>query len=155
MNTACIMLIPDGSYKAARPKTKDHHLTVAFYGPITSDMRKSQASMRKAVEGVARSVSGPIKAKANGVGMFNAGSDGIAIVDLIDGIGTFRTRTDVEFINSLFWPIDYTHGFTPHITREFVPTESGGVSASMIDNLEFTFVALGLWFGDERYEVGL
>lgn len=158
MNTAAIMLIPDDTYVKARPKVKDHHLTVAFYGPITSDMRKSQSSMRELVTRIARYPEGPITAKANGIGIFNAGSDGVAVVDLIDGIGTFRMRSAVEANRSMFWPIDYTHGFTPHMTREYLSREDdfyAEIGADMIDDLDFQFVALGLWFGDERYEVEL
>lgn len=159
MNTAAIMLIPDDTYIRARPKTKDHHLTVASYGSITSNMRKSQASMRDMVNRVARRFEGPIAVRSNGIGLFNAGNDGVAVVDLIDGIGTFRVRSAIESHNNdMFWPIDYTHGFTPHMTREFLAREDdfyAEIGADMIDDLEFKFVALGLWFGDERYEVEL
>lgn len=158
MNTAAIMLVPDETYKAARPKTKDHHLTVAFYGPITSDLRKHQASMRDMVQRTARMFGGPIAARANGIGLFNAGSDGVAVVDLIDGIGTLRARMAFESYNNIFWSIDRTHGFTPHITREYLAREDdfyAEIGADMIDDLSFNFVALGLWFGAERYEIEL
>lgn len=166
MESVTIMLLPDSAYKSARSKITGHHLTVAYFGMKSTISTQSLARLRNTIDTLARSTSGPIPAKANGVGIFDAGRSGIAVVDLIDGIGTFFVRSRVE---SLFGvnrtgytlddvKIDYTHGFTPHITREFLDREDnfyGEVVPEMVDNLEFTFTAIGLWAGDERYEVSL
>lgn len=159
-----VMLIPDAAYIAARPKTKNHHLTVAYFG---KDLPPAQvARLRNATNTIKRSLTGPIQAKANGIGIFDAGNDGYAVVDLIDGIGTLKVRSLYENLfgssqgsyatNQL--RIDYTHGFTPHITREYLVKEDefyAEIGGDMIDSIEFQFVALGVWSGNERYEITL
>ena len=164
MDSVTIMLIPSKEYIAARPKTKDHHLTVAYFGPSSTMKDNSIARLRNTVELIGRFAKGPIPARANGVGIFKAGLDGYAIVDLIDGIGTFEVRQQVE---NLFGrrktgyvldgvQVDYTHGFTPHITREFLSDDFyASVHADQIGDFEFEFVAVGLWHGDQKYEVSL
>lgn len=116
------------------------------------------ARLHKIVDTVA-AAHGPIKAKANGVGVFNAGRDGFAVVDLIDGIGPLNVRAHVTQFDGLDGAtIDTRHGFNPHITREYFAAEDrdyAEVYSDMIDNLEFTFTAIGLWFGAKRYEVTL
>lgn len=112
---------------------------------------------------LARFAGGPIPGVANGVGLFGAGQDGAAVVDLIDGIGTFQTRSKIENLYSRTVldgvTIDYTHGFTPHITREYLAPEDaefyGSIGPEDIDNLAFNFVAVGLWHADQKYEVSL
>lgn len=160
---AFIMLIPDSTYVAARPKTKEHHLTIACMRPTEDEHTKAGiARLHNTVQMLAR-FDAPIPGRANGVGVFNAGQDGFAVVDLIDGIGTFNVRAKVE---SLFGgreldgvAIDYTHGFTPHMTREYLSPEDdfyAEIGPDMIDNVQFNFVAIGLWWGDnQRYEVAL
>lgn len=158
MDSAAIMLIPDSDYIAARPKTKDHHLTVAFYGAGSNITPNGQSRLRGIVETVANKFT-PIKAKANGIGMFANPNDGIAVVDLIDGIGTLNVRALVTQFDGLDGAtIDTRHGFTPHITREFLVPEDdfyGELNPDMIDGIEFRFVAVGLWFNEQRYEVSL
>ena len=165
-DSATIMLIPDNAYKAARPRTKDHHLTVAHFGRASELTPSGIARLRDTVSTLARFAGGPIDALANGIGAFNAGRDGIAVVDLIDGIGTFRVRSRIE---NLFGDarmgysldnvrVNYKHGFTPHITREYLDREDdfyGEITPDLIDDFEFKFIAVGLWHGDQRYEVSL
>lgn len=157
-DSAVIVLLPDATYKQARPKTKDHHLTVAFYGQATVKSPAAHARLRLTVDKVSVAFK-PIPAKANGVGIFNAGLDGFAVVDLIDGIETLNVRALVTQYDGLDGVnIDIRHGFTPHITREFVAKEDrdyAGLDWEDIDDIEFTFDAVGLWFGDQRYEVSL
>lgn len=168
-NSATIMMIPDDAYKAARPKIKDHHLTVAYFGQasdLTEAGRERLISTAKSIARFPGNGGGPIEAKANGIGVFDAGNDGIAVVDLIDGIGTFRVRSQVEnlFGNQRFGytlddvKVNYTHGFTPHITREYLSREDdfyGEITPDLIDNLSFQFVAVGAWIGDNKYEFEL
>lgn len=158
-----MMLLPDDTYRQARPKTDDHHLTIAHFGKAADITTDGIARLRAAVQMLGRFTGGPISAKANGIGVFNAGQDGFAVVDLIDGIGTFNVRSRIE---NLFGrpagldgvTINYQHGFTPHMTREYLTHEDGfyaEVSPDMIDNIEFKFIAVGLWHNDQRYEVAL
>ena len=165
-----IMLIPDKAYKLARPKIKDHHLTVAYFGKGLED--DSMGRLRRLVDNIAYQTKGPIPAKANGIGMFDAGEDGVAVVDLIDGIGTLKVRMSVELafgdsrIGYTLDPakINYAHGFTPHMTREYLDREDdfyAEICVDMVPSIEFNFVAIGLW-GDKtpdgtepRYEVDL
>lgn len=154
------MLIPDHSYIKARPNVKEHHLTVAYFGRASALAPDHLRLLNSAVASLAHET-GPIPAKANGIGVFNAGQDGYAVVDLIDGIGTFKMRAKVEnlFGGGLHGlSIDYTHGFTPHMTREYLSKTDdfyAEIHPDMIDDLEFTFTALGFWYGENRYEVTL
>lgn len=165
MNSATIMLIPDASYTSQRPKIKDHHLTVAYFGPCTDLDERAKSRLTSTVHSLAQAAGGPIPAVANGIGLFDAGKDGFAVVDLIDGIGTFRVRMGIE---NLFGPrygyeldnvrVDYRHGFTPHITREYLDREDefyGEIQPGDIDQIKFNFVAIGFWCGDNRYEISL
>lgn len=162
------MLIPDEKFKAARPKVKNHHLSVAFLG-TSNDVPSPLAlrDLRQAVQEMAREIGAPIRGKANGLAIFDAGLDGVAVADLIDGVGTLQVRYMVEkrfgFGNQrrsvAEVSVNYKHGFTPHMTREYLEREDdfyATLDPSLIDNLEFTFDAIGLWHGDdERYEISL
>lgn len=160
-----VALIPDATFKAARPKVIDHHLTLAYFGPSEDHTPDDLMRLRQFANMAARG-SGPVPAKANGIGIFDAGQDGYAIVDLIDGMGTFNLRRGLEnlfgenrtgYTNDTL-KIDHAHGFTPHMTREYVIPEDdfyGEISGDMIDNLAFTFIAIGVWSGDQRWEVAL
>lgn len=163
MDSVTIMLIPDDAYKAKRPKTKAHHLTVAYFGNASEMTPVGITRLRNTVEMLARFSNGLIPGKANGVGLFNAG-DGTAVVDLIDGMGTFQIRAQVENLYGRSADldgvtIDHTHGFTPHITREYLSAEDAEFYANIgpddIDNLDFNFIAIGLWHGDHKFEVSL
>lgn len=159
-SSACIMLLPDETYVNARPNMKDHHLTVAFFGSCREIPESDLARLRSTVNLVARQFE-PIPARANGVGLFDAGRDGFALVDLIDGIGTFKVRTVLERLyggTGAGLRIDYTHGFTPHITRRYYDREDEfyeAVAPEDIDGVAFTFNKVGLWAGPDRYEVSL
>jgi len=160
-----IMLIPGPEYTSKRTKIKDHHLTVAYFGRDVTDGGK--AALRRTIERIAYQIGGPIPAKANGIGMFDGGADGVAVVDLIDGIGTFRVRSMVEatfggpYGIRVGAPIDYTHGFTPHITREYLDPEDdfyAEICVDMVPSVDFNFIAIGVWGGkdeDTKYEVEL
>lgn len=159
-SSACIMLIPDETYVAARPNITEHHLTVAFFGSCRVLTDGDLDRLRLSVNTIARQTEA-IPAKANGVGLFDAGRDGFALVDLIDGIGTFKVRTMVERLYGGVGSgprVNYTHGFTPHITRRYYEREDDfyfALAPEDIDGLEFTFNKIGLWAGDEHYEVSL
>ncbi len=160
MDSVTIMLIPDKTYRDARPKTKEHHLTVAYFGKLSDLGVAGVRRLRMTVEGIAAHAGGPIAAKANGIGVFRNG-DEYALVDLIDGIGTFQTRAKVENVyggTGTGIRVDYTHGFTPHITREYLSADDDFYAVAhgdLIDGIEFTFEAIGLWAGDTKYEVSL
>ena len=163
-NSTCIMLIPDQAYKQRRPTVEEAHLTVAYFGRFAQDAPEV-ASLKRAVHGIAKSIGGPIEVKANAVGLFPEG-ESFALVDLIDGIGTFYARRDVE---NLFGPhgaapghptIDYTHGFTPHVTRKYLAPEDIDQDTLFWEILpdesfDFTFDAIGVWHGKNHYEVAL
>jgi len=155
-----IALLPDDTYVQARPKVVDPHLTVAYFGSVDLLSQDGRSRLGTTINVLRRSFAAPIRAKANGVGLFDAGQDGFAKVDLIDGIEVFRVRLAVELLfqgNGLDGvTIDYTHGFTPHMTREFLSHDDefyAVIGPEEIDNLSFTFDRIGLWCGDERYQV--
>lgn len=168
-DSAFIMLIPDSTYMDARPKITSHHLTVACFGKTANISASGIARLRSTVQMLARFSGGPISAKANGVGVFDAGIDGYAVVDLIDGMGTFDIRSKIENLYGGpnlqgFSPgldgvsIDRLHGFTPHMTREYLSKEDdfyAEITPDMIDNTSFKFIAIGLWHDDQKYEVAL
>lgn len=161
-NSTCIMLIPDQAYTERRPMVKEAHLTVAYFGRFAPGAVEV-VSLNRAVHGIAKSIGGPIKVKANAVGLFPEG-ESFALVDLIDGIGPFYARRDVE---NLFGPhgeapghpvIDYTHGFTPHVTRNYLAAEDILANPGWLlprDPFDFTFDAIGVWHGKNHYEVAL
>lgn len=163
MDAATIMLLPDKTYREANPKSKDAHLTVAFYGPASQLRSETRSRLQSVVQVVADQFD-PITAQANGIGIFGAGADGVAVVDLIDGIGTHRVRALVDTFDGLDGAkIDKRHGFNPHVTREYLAKEDrdyGGLDWEDISNLEFTFDTIALWVeypngGRFRFEVSL
>lgn len=160
-----VMLIPDDTYMASRPKIKDHHLSLAYFGDTESE---ATTRLRRSIERWAYELGGPIPVRANGIGMFDAGADGVAVVDLIDGIGTLKARMMVEatyggpYGKRVGVEINYTHGFTPHITREYLAPEDdfyAEICVDMVPKLDFNFVAIGVWTGSvsdtTKYEVEL
>lgn len=160
-NTATLMLLPDESYRKARPHVKDPHLSVASFGSTRFMPPSSIDRLKSAVNLIARQFD-PIPVKANGVGLFDAGRDGFALVDLIDGIGTFKVRQIVENLyggsKRFGLCVDYTHGFTPHMTRRYYSREDDfyfAVAPEDVDGVEFTLNKVALWAGEERYEVQL
>lgn len=161
-NSTCIMLVPDRTYAERRPMVEEAHLTLAYFGRFAPGAVEV-TRLKQAIHGIAKSIGGPIKAKANAVGLFPEG-ESFALVDLIDGIGTFYARRHVE---NLFGPhgeapghptIDYTHGFTPHVTIKYVTVEQIQDEPEIVipsEPFEFTFDAIGVWHGKQHYEVAL
>lgn len=159
-----VMLLPDASFKAVRPDVEDIHLTVAYFGHmLPTDPRVNH--LRRVLPSVVKNAGGPIPAVANAVGLFPEG-ERFALVDLIDGIGTFYIRRmfealygrDVGGLTEYDPKIDYTHGFTPHITNRYVTVEDIMDDPEIVvpsDPFEFTFDAIGVWHGKSHYEVAL
>lgn len=162
-----VMLVPDAAYVAARPKIKNHHMTLAYFGDTTQE---DTARLNRSVERWAYQLKGPIAAVANGIGMFDGGADGVALVDLIDGIGCLQARNLIEAsygMSRVGYRLDtlqigYKHGFTPHITREYLAAEDefyAEICVDMVPSLAFNFIAIGVWSGPAsgtvKYEVEL
>lgn len=159
MDSAVIVLIPDAKYVKARPKTADHHLTLAYYGLASEISPEGKSRLRNLVQHLGQSARGT-GGTANGIGIFDAGAtDGFAVVDLIDGNDTSLMRQFLQSSDTLDGAtINKRHGFMPHMTREFVLKEDdvyAEISPDMIDNIKFKWAAVGLWMGDERFEVSL
>jgi 2'-5' RNA ligase len=164
-SSTCIMLIPDETFRRQRWYVDEVHLTLAYLGRFEPDSTLL-APVRRTLHSIAKHIGGPIKATANAVGLF-PDRDSFAVVDLIDGIDVFYARKHVEALlgrasgayDSMDVKVDYTHGFTPHITREYLPQEEfHDVPASVLlpsAPIEFTFDAIGLWHGKNHYEVAL
>jgi 2'-5' RNA ligase len=158
------MLIPDKSFQARRPHVEEIHLTLAYLGRFEDG--SALAQVRRQIHQIAKHIGGPIKATANAVGIFPDRSS-FALVDLIDGIDVFYARKHVEALfgrasgsyDSLPVKVDYTHGFTPHVTNTYLTEEDaqdilfGEILPS--DPIEFTFDSIGLWHGHNHYEVAL
>ena len=160
MDGTTIMLIPDDKYVAARPDTKDHHLTVAFFGKASEMTSTSVWLLHHVVKQIhERWRSKPLRGVANGIGLFPAADGAAAVVDLIDGMDLFYVRQQVEALTEAATSpleIDRTHGFTPHITRRYIaPDLDQSLDFKMVDALHFTFNAVGLWHGDQRFELTL
>lgn len=163
--SAAFMLLPDNGYKTQRPTITDHHLTVAYFGPVAEISPAGLTALRRSVNLIARQIGEPISATANGVGYFDAGEDGFAEVDLIDGIGSLKVRMILENLfgssgNIGAYPrISYRHGFTPHMTRSYIERNDAFMGPALIPQnirpFDFQFVAVGAWIGDEHYEVEL
>jgi hypothetical protein len=160
LDLASIMLIPDDTYVKARPHVNEHHLTVAGFGRASAIGPSGVGRLVTSLDTIVRSAPGPISAKANGVGLFDAGIDGFAFVDLIDSVGLLRVRTIVErlFGGNSIPSMSRLHGFTPHITRRYYNGDDGfygEVSVDDIDNVEFQFKSIAVWAGDVKHEVSL
>jgi hypothetical protein len=159
-NTATIMLLPDEAYREARPHVKDPHLSVASFGSTRFMMRSDIERLKSTINLIGRQFD-PLPVKANGIGLFDAGRDGFALVDLIDGIGTFKVRQIIENLyggTGVGLRVNYTHGFTPHMTRRYYLREDDfyfAVAPEDVSGVEFTFNKVALWAGEERYEVQL
>lgn len=163
-SSTCIMLIPDKSFRSQRSYVDEIHLTLAYLGRLEDSPKLFQ--VRRQLHQIAKRIGGPIQATANAVGLF-PDRDSFAVVDLIDGIDVFYARKTVEALfgrasgsyDTLDVKVDYTHGFTPHITREYLTiSEFDAMPASVllpVLPVDFTFDAIGLWHGKNHYEVAL
>jgi len=149
-----ICLIPDSTYSTARPEVVDPHLTLGYFGK-SSEMHPSAPKRLRASVDLIAQFAGPISAKANGLGVFDY-SPGCVIVDLIDSSKLMGLYTQLANAYRINTPVqmDRTHGFTPHISRTLMPSCEFHLTSDL-EVVEFTFTAVGLWYGDERYEVEL
>lgn len=149
-----ICLIPDQTYRDARPDVVDPHLTLAYFGRTTDEnlVNTKVSSHRKTVDRLAF-WNAPIEAKANGLGVLIEAPS--VVVDLIDSpelVGFYRDIV-TTYAGSLT-PVNMTHGFLPHMTIEKLdPNEHYCMVPDQLEVVEFTFTAIGLWYGDLRYEV--
>ena len=161
--STCIMLVPDATYRRARAWVPEAHLTLGYFGRLTQN-HPQVGRLLEGVKNMAASLGGPIEVVANATGIFPEG-ERYAVTDLIDGIGTFYARDMLEtmfgkraklFSTENHPVIDYTHGFTPHITRDYVGPE--GLERAMVqprEPLPFTFDAIGVWHGPYHWDVQL
>lgn len=159
--STCIMLVPGKALRERRPDVFEIHLTLAYLGRFPeNDKRLSR--VRPMIHSIANRIQG-IKGKANGTAIFPE-RERFAVADLIDGIDVFYARKHVEALfghasgayDSLPVQVDYTHGFTPHITREYVMADDATPDLLLpTEPIEFEFEAIGLWHGSNHYEVAL
>lgn len=165
LKSTCIMLLPDQRLKDARPGVKEIHLTVAYFGHF-AEGAPEPARLRNALPNIARHIGGPIEAVANATGLFPDRAPNIAVVDLIDGIGPFYVRKIVEGLfgkasgayDTLDVKVDYTHGFTPHVTRTYMTADQIKALPEMVlppEPILFSFDAIGVWHGANHFEVSL
>ena len=162
--STCIMLIPDESFRRQRSYVDEIHLTLAYLGRFPENDNRL-AQVRRQIHSIAKRI-GKIPATANGTAIFPE-RERFAVADLIDGIDVFYARKTVEALfgrasgsyDTLDVKVDYTHGFTPHITREYLTiSEFDAMPASVllpVLPVDFTFDAIGLWHGKNHYEVAL
>lgn len=159
--STCIMLIPDNRLRSRRPDVPEIHLTLAYLGRFPeNDPRMGR--VRSTIHAIANRLIG-IGGVANGTAIFPE-RDRFAVADLIDGIEVFYARKHVESLfgkasgayETLDVSVDYTHGFTPHITRQYVMAEDATTDLLLpAEPIEFGFEAIGLWHGSNHYEVSL
>lgn len=163
-SSLCIMLIPDESFRRVRPGVVDIHLTLGYFGKYSTGDREPSV-VRGSLAQIAKRIGGPIPAVANATGIF-PDRDKFAIVDMVDGIGTFYARKEVEAIygrasgayDKLDIQVDYTHGFTPHVTRAYVTADQimkSPIITIPSQPVPFTFDAIGVWHGHNHYELAL
>ena len=159
--STCIMLVPNKALRDRRPDVPEIHLTLAYLGRFPDgDVR--MAPVRRTLHNLAKNI-GRIKATANGTAIFPE-RERFAVADLIDGIEVFYARKAVESLfgkasgayDTLDIRVDYTHGFTPHVTRQYVMAEDATPELLLpFEPIEFEFEAIGLWHGSNHYEVAL
>lgn len=157
--SVCIMLVPDVTLRSQRPNVEEIHLTVAYFGHmLPGDPRVTE--LRRMLPSIGKNLGRPVKAVANAVGIFPDRGN-YAVVDLIDGIETFYVRRLIESLFGRDAPengprVDYTHGFTPHVTRKYVTAEEfRAEDLQPGEPIEFTFDTIGVWHGPTHYEVAL
>jgi 2'-5' RNA ligase len=159
--STCIMLVPGKALRDRRPDVFEIHLTLAYLGRFTENDTRL-APVRRTLHNLAKNI-GPVYGVANGTAIFPE-RERFAVADLIDGIEVFYARKMVESLygrasgayDSLDVKVDYTHGFTPHITREYVMAEDATPDLLLpTEPVEFQFEAIGLWHGSNHYEVAL
>lgn len=155
--STCIMLLPDQRLKAHR-SIEEIHLTLAYFGKFPQGAAEV-LELRRSLPQIAKQFDGPIPAVANATGLFPDRDGRYAIVDLIDGIDVFYARKVVENLygRDRGEPmIDYTHGFTPHVTREYLMPDDMTVDGLVpTQRIEFAFDAIGVWHGPNHFEVEL
>lgn len=161
--STCVMLIPDQNYRRQRPSAPEIHLTLGYFGRHTF-MDADVTELIKGVRTMAANLD-PIEATANATGLFPEG-ESFALVELIDGIDTFYAREMLETMfgkKALFTKnggptLDYTHGFTPHVTLKYVTEEDIMEHPEIVipsAPVKFLFDAIGVWHGPYHYDVAL
>ena len=159
--STCIMLVPNKALRDRRPGVEEIHLTLAYLGRFPENYN-GLARVRQQIHAIAKRI-GKIPATANGTAIFPE-RERFAVADLIDGIEVFYARKAVESLfgkasgayDTLDIRVDYTHGFTPHVTRQYVMAEDATPELLLpFEPIEFEFEAIGLWHGPNHYEVAL
>lgn len=150
-----ICLIPDKAYRDARPDVVDPHLTLAYFGRAAEQHPSAPSRLRSTVDRLALWAK-PINAVANGLAVF-IDSPHSVMVDIVDS--TALASMYVDLLHT--YPntngsvaLNRTHGFTPHMTlKKLDDADHVRLVVGDLERVEFTFTAVGLWYGDEKYEV--
>lgn len=130
------------------------HLTLAYIG----DLDETDLSRLEEELALWAKYQVPIAGKISGVGRFSeTGEEGRhAFYVSFDAPGLPRFRQAlVEELNWLGCPADRTHGYTPHITLQYLDAGAPSPLASFEPVVEVTFDVITLVAGDRRIEYTL
>lgn len=137
----------------ALPEPVDQsHLTLLYLGKVDALGTAHETildAIRSALHGLA-----PLTGTINGIGRFTHDSDGCnAVYASFDSpaLPAFR-QCLVEAISALGLPLPNEHGFTPHITLAYIPSDAP-MPDIRLPRLSVTFEAVTLAWGGERQTV--
>jgi len=135
------------------------HVTLAYLGDMQDESEDnllrphtSPFKIRDAVDMVAAQTA-PLTGTTGGIGRFAASSDSegldplIALVD-VPGLNEFRARL-VEAVQAAGYFVAENHGYTPHITLDYLDTDEP-LPMESVPHLPLVFESVWLCVGDER-----
>ena len=122
------------------------HVTMAYLGDVSQfDRDKTLSMLREHAHNTQ-----PIAAKLNGVTRFTETHkpNEHAVVLNVDAPEIETLRRDLV---DMFGLNSDTHGFTPHMTLSYIPSDSDGLPDVILPEDPVDFDALWVWWGEERY----
>jgi hypothetical protein len=124
------------------------HITLLFMGDAENVNKEDTISKLKAFA----NSHGPVSGAFNGQGAFADLGDGYPIVALFDSpvLPWFRTE-----LVDLFPNYPQNHGFTPHMTLEYIKDLSTVTLGQLPFPIDHTFTSISLWIGGEHIEFPL
>jgi 2'-5' RNA ligase len=134
----------------------DYHVTLVYLGKV-ADISGKREQIAKICEDFANTIE-PIKGRVGGLGRFYGDPDGDThpLVALYDspGLSAMRERL-VDELKMIEVEVDESHGFTPHITLAYIPSDSDTPELEWDGGKEFEIRSITLAWADDRMEYNL
>lgn len=135
------------------PGSDELHLTLAFLGELPT---RDYGTVIEEVVRAFAVVTPPITGRMNGIGHFEEVEDGVPVFAHFDSpdLAMYRTRL-VEMLDRAGVEFSKEHGFTPHITLEYVESEEEAREIEAPPAVDITFDEVTLAIGDQRLSFAL